>query len=324
MLPELESLPPGHRSGFVAVIGRPNVGKSTLLNRLLGQKVAITSPKPQTTRDQLLGIYTDDNTQIVFLDTPGIHKPEHGLGQYMMEVVKETIADVDIILWLVDVHVPPKPEDRRIAELLQAQQGQQPFPPIIIGLNKYDAPQMAPEVLAVRQDQYRELLAGLPTQEPGERAPVSVLSFSALNGLNVDRLMETVRDLLPEGPRYYPTDQVTDLQVRFLVAELIREKALMLLQQEIPHSVAVVVNEYTQRNKNLTYIEAVIYVERRSQKGIVLGQQGSMIKRIGQSARPDIENLVGTKVYLELWVKIWEKWRKREGMLRRLGYATRQ
>jgi GTP-binding protein Era len=315
-----EALPADHRSGFVAVVGRPNVGKSTLLNRLLGQKIAITSPKPQTTRDQLLGILTLDDAQLLFLDTPGIHKPQHKLGEYMVGVAEETIADADVILWLVDVNVPPSDEEIVILELLRGLVRKQRLAPLVLGFNKLDMHGRDERQLAERMAEYGALLAWLAA--PDGNQGYYPVAFSALTGLGVDDLLATLRRLLPLGPRYFPADQVTDLQTRFIVAELIREQALRLLQQEVPHSLAVQVDEFTERSDNLTYIAAVIYVERDSQKGIVLGQGGRMIKRIGQAARPEIEELVGSKVYLELWVKVWEKWRRREGMLRRLGYAT--
>ena len=291
-----DNLPPDHRSGFVAVIGRPNVGKSTLLNRLLGQKIAITSPKPQTTRDQLLGILTLADAQLLFLDTPGIHKPQHKLGEHMVEVAAETVDDADVVL-LADIFRRRKPT------------------PLVLGLNKLDTAGNA-DTLAQRQAEYGALLATL------QRGPAQTAVFSALTGEGIDALLTLLRGLLPLGPRYYPEDQVTDLQTRFIVAELIREKALHLLQQEVPHSLAVIVEEFTARSAEMTYIAATVYVERDSQKGIVLGQGGRTIKRIGQAARPEIEELVGTRVYLELWVKVWEKWRRKEAMLRRLGYAT--
>lgn len=308
-----EELPPDHRSGFIAVIGRPNVGKSTLLNRILGQKIAITSPKPQTTRDQLLGILTRDDAQILFLDTPGIHKPLHKLGEHMVTVATETIDDVDVVLWLVDINTPPTEEDRSIAELLAklARRPEHKLAPLVLGLDKMDQPDAA--LVEQRSAEYAELIGDIQ---------IETMAFSGLMGQGVDALIDELRELLPQGPRYYPSDQVTDLQTRFIVAELIREQALHLLAQELPHSLAVVVDEFTARDENMTYISAVLYVERETQKPIVLGQGGKMIKRIGQRARPEIEELVGTKVYLELWVKVWEKWRKREGMLRRLGYAT--
>jgi GTP-binding protein Era len=309
-------LPPDHRSGFVAVIGRPNVGKSTLLNRVLGQKIAITSPKPQTTRDQLLGILTRPDAQILFLDTPGIHKPQHRLGEHMVTVATETIEDADLVLWLVDVNVAPTEEDQAIAALLVklAVRAKAKLGPLVLGLNKLDLPKSAALVDA-RTQEYSLLV---------QDRQIDTLAFSGLTGVGVEALTARLRDLLPVGPRYYPEDQVTDLQTRFIVAEMIREQALRLLGQEVPHSLAVMVDEYTPRSETLTYISAILYVERETQKPIVLGEGGRMIKEIGRRARLPIEQLIGSKVYLELWVKVWEKWRKREGMLRRLGYATEQ
>lgn len=320
MLEAEAPLPADHRSGFVAVIGRPNVGKSTLLNRLLGQKIAITSPKPQTTRDQVLGILTLPDAQMLFLDTPGIHKPQHRLGEHMVTVATATMDDADVVIWLVDINTAPTEEDQAIAELL-VKLAQRPSPglaPLILGLNKLDGPVTGVTgegLAATRGREYAALI--------GDRQ-IATVALSGLTGAGVDDLLAEVRHLLPQGPRYYPADQVTDQQTRFIVAELIREQALHLLGQEVPHSLAVMVDEYTERSPGLTYISAVLYVERESQKPILLGQGGRMIKKIGQRARPQIEEMIGTKVYLELWVKVWEKWRKREGMLRRLGYATEQ
>ncbi len=307
-----ETLPEDHRSGFVAVIGRPNVGKSTLLNRLLGQKIAITSPKPQTTRDQIMGILTTDTAQFIFLDTPGIHKPLHKLGQAMVAIADETIRDADVVLWLVDVNDAPTEEDQLIAERLGEMHGAKPLPALVLGLNQADRWHQGEEAQARRQADYVANLGGL--------TPAHVVAFSATTGQGTEALMTALQGLLALGPRFYPADQVTDLQTRFIVAELIREQALGLLRNEVPHSLAVVVDEFKPRDENMTYIAANIYVERRSQKGIVLGQGGSMIKEIGKLARPQIEEMVGTKVYLELWVKVWEKWRKKEQMLVRLGY----
>ena len=312
--------PADHRSGFVAVIGRPNVGKSTLLNRLLGQKLAITSPKPQTTRDQLLGILTEEHAQIMFLDTPGIHKPKHRLGEYMVAVAAETIRNADVVLWLVDMNSMPTEEDQAIAGLLQELHQQKTLPPMLLGLNQQDRWQGDAAATAERIDTYRQLLNWYQST-PEAQAGLPALTFSAQVGTGIDELLAQLRQQLPLGPRYYPDDQVTDMQTRFIVAELVREKALNLLEQEVPHGIAVEVDEFTERSDEMTYISAVIYVERQSQKSIVLGEGGRMIKAIGKAARPDIEELVGTRVYLELWVKVWEKWRKRAGMLRQLGYA---
>jgi GTP-binding protein Era len=317
------TLPDDHRSGFIAVIGQPNVGKSTLLNRLLGQKIAITSPKPQTTRDQLLGILTTDDAQFLFLDTPGIHKPLHRLGEYMVAVASETIEDADIVLWLVDLNGRPSAEEQGIAELLQRLQRKHKLPPVVIGFNQADRWSGGESDTCIRINEYTGLVDWLVGKVRTNGTPLlSTAVLSAANGVGVPELRRLLRSLLPLGPRYYPEDQVTDLQMRFIAGELIREKALLLLQDEVPHSVAVEVDEFIERGPNLTYISAVIYVERESQKGIVLGKEGGMIKRIGQTARPEIEEMVGTKIYLELWVKVWERWRRRENLLRQLGYAV--
>ena len=318
----VDDLPANHRSGFVAVVGRPNVGKSTLLNRLMGQKIAITSPKPQTTREQLMGILTEDDLQVVFLDTPGIHKPQHKLGEYMVAVAEETIKDADLVLWLVDINVPPTDEDRAISELLQQLHGKHKLPGLLLGLNQVDRWHGDAAATTAQVQSYLELFAWLPTIT--ERIGVTPLVLSAQRGQGVNDLLAVLRARLPVGPRYYPADQLTDMQTRFIVAELIREQALNLLQQEVPHGIAVEIDEFKERSAHMTYISAVIYVERRSQKGIVLGEDGKMIRSIGQRARPAIEELVGTKVYLELWVKVWEKWRTRSGMLRQLGYAMQK
>jgi GTP-binding protein Era len=318
----LADLPAGHRSGFLAVVGRPNVGKSTLLNRLLGQKIAITSPKPQTTRDQLLGIYTTATEQIMVLDTPGIHRPLHKLGEYMVTVAEESIADAEVALWLVDINDQPGDEEQAIVEMLGRMQGKRRLPALVLGFNKLDRWHGDEPALAERLAEYRAL-AELVTSRPrrDRRPALSEAQLSAATGDGLDALLAVIRTLLPEGPRYYPDDQVTDLEMRFIAAELIREKALQLLGDEVPHSIAVEVDEYSERSPKLTYISAVLYVERESQKPIVLGSGGSMIKQIGAKARPDIEEMTGTQVYLELWVKVWDRWRRREQLLRQLGYA---
>ncbi len=315
-----EDLPYPQRSGFIAVIGRPNVGKSTLLNLLLGQKIAITSDKPQTTRDQILGIRTDDDAQFIFLDTPGIHQPRNRLGKHMVNVAEQAIAsDADVLLWLVDINAPPSDEDRLIASRLQEFQeaaGELPF--LILGANKIDCAQDFD--LENRILEFRALLRPLSMRKNGQ-SPYPIMVLSATTGEGVEELLAALTELLPEGPLYYPSEQVTDLSMRFIAAEVVREKALLLLRQEIPHSVAVVVTDWNERNPQMTHIAATLYVERHSQKGIVLGGGGSMIKRIGQAARPDIEEMVGTRVYLELWVKVLPKWRRKDNLLRRLGYA---
>jgi GTP-binding protein Era len=293
----------GHRSGFVAVIGRPNVGKSTLVNRLVGQKVAIVSPRPQTTRNRLLGILTLDEAQVVFLDTPGIHAPKHRLGEAMLNTATGALADADVILWVVDVSSEPEEEDVRVAGLLA--QGQRA--PKVLALNKAD--RLPQRQLPDRSARYAAL------------APdATILAISAVRGDNLERLRELIIARLPFGPAFYPEDEFTDQQERFMAAELIREQVLRNLRDEVPHAVAVLVNEFKPRRDDLTYISATVYVERDSQKAILLGADGSMIKRIGQASRLSIEELLGAQAYLELWVKVRPKWRKRDEELRRFGY----
>jgi len=306
-----EDLPPDHRSGFVAVVGKPNVGKSTLMNAYLGQKIAIVSPKPQTTRNRLLGILTLErergdvaDAQVVFVDTPGIHDPLHKLGKFMVETAVRAIPDADVVLFLVDASRPPGDEDRQIADILREQRQAVVF----LVLNKADL--LPPEEMASHVEAYRAL---------GEYE--DWLAISALYGENRDRLLAMVIEQLPLGPRYFPKEQITDQQLRFMAAELIREKVFRHLRQELPYSVAVIVDQFKERSEDLTYISANIFVERETQKAIILGQGGKMIKRIGQDARREIEEFLGTRVYLELWVKVRKKWRKDENELRRLGYG---
>lgn len=303
-LPTLEELPEGYRSGFVAVLGKPNVGKSTLINAFVGQKIAIISPKPQTTRRRLRGILTLPQAQIIFVDTPGIHFPKHKLGEYMVETATRALKGIDLALFMVEVSQPPTGEDEEIARLLREYRPA----PVILVLNKVDL--LRPE----REEAHREAYLAL-----GEFR--EWLFLSATRGDNRERLLELIIEYLPLGPQYYPPDQVTDQEVRFMAAELIREQALEFLHQEVPHSVAVVVEEFQERREDLTYISATIYVEKKSQKGIVLGQGGKTVKRIGTAARKEIEALLGKRVYLELWVKVSKKWRRDEGALRRLGYV---
>jgi GTP-binding protein Era len=312
-----DDLPPDHRSGFVVVVGKPNVGKSTLMNAYLGQKIAIVSPKPQTTRNRLLGILTLErqggdrdvpiaaDAQIIFEDTPGIHQPLHKLGEYMVETAIRAIPDADLVLFLVDASQPPDDEDRRIAAILRERRDV----PVLLVLNKADL--LLPEVVDAQVEVYQAL---------GDFDGWFLVS--ALRGDNRDHMLEAIVERLPLGPRYYPEEQVTDQQVRFMAAELIREQVLRHLREEVPHSVAVIVQDFKERTAALTYISANIYVERDTQKGIILGRGGSMIKRVGADARHEIEELVGGQVYLELWVKVKKKWRRDEQELRRLGYAV--
>jgi GTPase len=306
-----EDLPPDHRSGFVAVVGKPNVGKSTLVNAYLGYKIAIVSPKPQTTRNRLLGILTlkrergdPDDAQLIFVDTPGVHQPLHKLGEYMVETAVRAIPDADVVLFMVDASHPPSDEDRQIAAILSEERQV----PILLVLNKIDV--MPPDQVAVHVETYRAL---------GEFEDCFLIS--GLRGDNLDHLLEATIARLPVGPRYFPEEQITDQELRFMAGELIREQALRHLRQEIPYSVAVVVDQFKERSEDLTYISANLFVERDTQKAILLGQGGQMIKRIGGDARREIEQLLGTRVYLELWVKVKKKWRTDEQELRRLGYS---
>jgi GTP-binding protein Era len=306
-----DDLPPDHRSGFVAVVGKPNVGKSTLMNAYLGQKIAIVSPKPQTTRNRLLGILTLQrergdlaDAQIIFVDTPGIHQPLHKLGEYMVDAAVRAIPDADVVLFLVDVSRPPGDEDRQIADILR----QQSRMPIILTLNKADLlPPGDPTP-------HLELYQALGQFEEW-------LLVSAVRRDNLDHLLEVTISRLPFGPRLYPEEQITDQHLRFMAAELIREQVIRHLRQEIPYSIAVMVDQFKERSEDMTYISANIFVERDTQKAIVLGRSGAMIKRIGADARREIEDLLGTRVYLELWVKVKKRWRGDEAELRRLGYT---
>jgi len=306
-----EELPPDHRSGFVAVVGKPNVGKSTLMNATLGQKVSIVSSKPQTTRNRLLGILTLErergdvaDAQIIFVDTPGIHQPLHKLGTYMVETAIRAIPDADVVLFLVDVSRLPGGQDRQIAAIL----GEQCRVPVLLALNKADL--LPPSQVIAHTEAYQAL-----------GTFNGWFLISALRGDNLPSLLEATIARLPMGPRYYPEEEVTDQQLRFMAAELVREQVLHLLRQEVPHSVAVVVEEFKERRADLTYIGATILVERDTHKAILLGQGGTMIQRIGRDARQQIEDLLGTRVYLELWVKVRRNWRSDEQELRRLGYA---
>jgi GTP-binding protein Era len=305
-----EELPADHRSGFVAVVGKPNVGKSTLVNAYLGEKVAIVSDKPQTTRDRLLGILTlvrargeAADAQIVFVDTPGIHKPLHKLGEHMVDRAVRAIPDADLVLFLVDGARTPGEEDRQIARILRAR-GRVP---VLLVVNKKDL--VPADRAAARTEEYQEL------------GPFEAFVISALRGDGLAELMAAILQRLPLGPRYFPEEQVTDQHLRFLAGELVREQVLRHLHEEVPHAVAVVVDEFKERSAEMTYIAATLLVERDTHKGILLGRGGAMIKRISQDARREIEKLLGTRVYLELWVKVRKQWRSDEEELERLGYG---
>ncbi|TBL67601.1 GTPase Era [Paenibacillus thalictri] len=290
------------KSGFAAIIGRPNVGKSTLMNQVIGQKIAIMSDKPQTTRNKIHGVYTTEQAQIVFLDTPGIHKPTSKLGDYMMKTAQGSLSEVDVVLFLVDVAEGIGGGDRFIIEQLKKVKT-----PVILVLNKID--QVVPEQLLPIIAQYKELY------EFAEIVPIS-----AKLGNNVNTLLEQIIKYFSEGPQYYPADQVTDHPEQFVCAELIREKILHLTHEEIPHSIAVSIEDMRSEANGLVRISAVIYVERDSQKGIVIGKQGALLKEVGRRARHDIEALLGSKTFLELWVKVKKDWRNQDRVLKDLGF----
>ena len=290
-----------HRSGLVAVVGRPNVGKSTLINAVLGQKVAIATSKPQTTRQRQLGIHTTADAQILFIDTPGIHKPKSLLGDYMLRVAQAALRDADVVLWIVDASTPARKADHRIGDAI----GQ--FArrvPLVLCLNKCDL-----------------------LDEPPEREPWLALSdtphvvtTSATEGRGIGGLLSCLTPLLPFGPRYYPAEQVSEANLRFIAAEIVREQVIESTSAEIPHAVAVEIVQF-EESPDISRIEAVIYVERQSQKGIVIGKRGGMIKRIGVAARAELQQTLETKVHLETRVKVLKNWRSNEAFMRRVGYA---
>lgn len=297
---------PGHRSGFVAVVGRPNVGKSTLVNRAVGQKVAIVSPKPQTTRSRILGILTQDEAQIIFVDTPGLHRPQHKLGQAMVATASAAIPDADLVLFVADVSRPPNVDDRQIASLI----GERTRAPVILVLNKMDL--LSPERVKPHVEAYWELT-------PYRR---EWMMTTATKGENLDKLLSLVISHLPEGPRYYPGDQVTDQTEREIAAELVREQVLRSTRQEVPHAVAVVINEFKERDNDAVYVAASVFVEKDSQKGIIIGRGGQMLRQIGTAARQEIERMVGARVYLDLHVRVSKDWRQDERDVRRMGYGS--
>jgi GTP-binding protein Era len=299
-------LPPGHRSGFVAVAGRPNVGKSTLINAYLGQPLAPVSPRPQTTREPLTAILTLPHAQVVFLDTPGIHRPLHKLGRWMNDAAEQALTQVDLALAVFDLTAPPGEEDARVAERVRTLV---PPRPMLAAFNKLDA--VRPEEVESRSEAYRALL---PEAE--------ALAVSATRGDNRPQLLEQILERLPEGPRWYPTDQITEAYERDLAADLIRAAALGLLRQEVPHALAVRVDEYKERDERGVFLAATLFVERESQKGIVIGKGGTMLRRIGMRAREDIERLTSRRAYLQLRVKVQPGWRNDEKALKRLGYQT--
>ena len=294
------------KSGFVAIIGRPNVGKSTLMNHLIGQKIAITSKKPQTTRNRIQTVYTCDEGQIVFLDTPGIHKAKNKLGEYMVQVAERTLKEVDAIMWLVEPSTFIGAGERHIAEQLQGI-----GVPVILIINKIDT--VSKEEILPAIDTYRKVCDF-----------AEIIPCSALRGQNTQDIIGCILKYLPYGPMFYDEDTVTDQPQRQIVAEIIREKALYALNEEIPHGIAVVIDQMKDRpNGKIVDIDATIICERDSHKGIIIGKGGQMLKRIGTSARIEIENLMDTKVNLKLWVKVRKEWRDSELYMKNYGYNSK-
>lgn len=294
------------KSGFVALVGRPNVGKSTLMNHLIGQKIAITSEKPQTTRNRIQTVYTDDRGQIIFLDTPGIHKAKNKLGEYMVNVAEGTLREVDVILWLVEPSTFIGAGERHIAEILGKVKT-----PVILVINKIDTVKSQEQVVSCIET-YKDVCDF-----------AQIVPVSALKDKNTDKMTELIFQYLPHGPQYYDEDTVTDQPMRQIAAELIREKALRLLDEEIPHGIAVTIESMTERKNGMFDIEANIVCERESHKGIIIGKGGSMLKRIGTAARKEIENLMGARVNLQLWVKVRREWRDSELYMKNYGYSEK-
>ncbi|HEX4840768.1 MAG TPA: GTPase Era [bacterium] len=301
---------PGHRSGFVAVVGRPNVGKSALVNRLVGQKVAITATVPQTTRSRVAGILTRPDVQIVLIDTPGLHQPQHRLGEWMVDQALRALGDADVVLFVLDAARGVTPEDEQVAARLPTS-----GPPVVAVLNKAD-----------RAD--AGSLKGMEARVRSLRGVAGVYAVSAATGANLDHLVDLVVGLLPEGPEYFPPEMFTDQPQQFLVRELVREQAISLTREELPHSIAVEIEEFTERSPAsarggtkgggppLIYIRAVLHVERESHKKMLIGRDGRMLKAIGQRSRREIEALLGSRIFLELWVKTTKDWRERDDLIK--------
>ncbi len=291
------------KSGFAALLGRPNVGKSTLMNHLIGQKIAITSEKPQTTRDRIQTVYTDDRGQIIFLDTPGIHKAKNKLGEYMVNIAERTLEEVDVVLWLVEPTTFIGAGERHIAEQLSRSKL-----PVILVINKVDTLKKHDEILPFI-DAYRKIC------DFAEIVPVS-----ALKGNNTDMLLKLIFQYLPYGPMYYDEDVVTDQPMRQIAAELIREKALRMLDEEIPHGIAVTIEKMTERPNGIIDIDATIICEKKTHKGIIIGKNGQMLKKIASAARQELEREMETKINLQVWVKIRKEWRDSEILMKNYGY----
>ncbi len=298
---------PSYKSGFVTLIGRPNVGKSTLMNHLIGQKIAITSNKPQTTRNRIQTVYTSEEGQIVFVDTPGIHKAKNKLGEYMVNVAERTLGEVDVILWLVEPTTYIGAGERHIADQLRKVKT-----PVILVINKIDK--------VKKEDILESIAAYKEVCDFAEIVPVS-----ALKGDNQDDLIKTIMKYLPYGPMFYDEETVTDQPERQIIAELIREKALRCLEEEVPHGVAVAIDQMKRRQgKKLMDIDATIICERDSHKGIIIGKHGAMLKKIGSQARPEIEDMLGMKVNLTLWVKVKKDWRDSDFLIKNFGYDKKE
>ena len=296
-----------YKSGFVTLIGRPNVGKSTLMNHLIGQKIAITSDKPQTTRNRIQTVFTDERGQIIFLDTPGIHKAKNKLGEYMVSVAEHTLKEVDVVLWLVEPTTFIRAGERHIAEQLQNVKT-----PVILVINKIDTIKNQDEILEFISA-YKDVCSF-----------AEIVPVSALKDKNTDLMLDLIYKYLPCGPQYYDEDTVTDQPMRQIAAELIREKALRLLSDEIPHGIAVTIEKMTERKNGMMDIEATIICERDSHKGIIIGKGGAMLKRIGSAARREIEDLMDTQVNLQIWVKVRKEWRDSELYMKNYGYNEKE
>ena len=290
------------KSGFVAIVGRPNVGKSTLLNRIVGQKIAIMSDKAQTTRNKIQGVYTTDTTQIVFIDTPGIHKPKHRVGDYMVEAAYSALHEVEVVLFMVAADQKRGKGDDMIIERLKKLNV-----PVYLVINKID--KIHPNDLLEQIDDFKSQMDF-----------AQIIPISATQGNNFETLMNELEANMPAGPQYFPEDQITDHPEYFVVSELIREKILQLTRDEVPHSVAVVIDSMKRKPDEKVQIQATIIIERDSQKGIIIGKGGAMLKKIGTQARKDIEKLLGDKVFLELWVKVQKDWRDKQVYLTDFGY----
>ena len=294
----------GFKSGFVAVVGRPNVGKSTLINALIDDKIVIVSDKAQTTRNRIVCVYTDEKKQIVFMDTPGIHKPKHKLGEFMVDQAVDSLREVEAVLFVVAANEKRGPGDNFVIEQLRKVNV-----PVFLIVNKIDT---------MEKQDLLEAIVSYENSYPFE----AVVPISAKERDNIEEVVNLLEKHLPEGPKYFPDDMITDQPERLIISDIVREKILLQTHDEIPHAIAVDVDEMKTRDDGTTYIRATIYVERDSQKGIIIGKQGSMLKLIGKQARADIERLLATKVFLDVWVKVKKDWRNKSGMLSELGYRN--